>query len=390
MNLSRANRSEISDWWWTVDRPALVAMLALIGIGLMLAVAASPAASGGPLTEGNFHFAAKQIGFAALAVFMLCSTSMLTPVQVVRVALYVFVLALIGSAVAAFGGSETMGARRWLDLGWMTLQPSEFLKPGFAVLAAAILAERTPTRISKPVITLIILLPAVVVLLMQPDVGQTFLLIALWAALLFFAGMAFKWLFAIGGGLAGSGMLAYFSLQVIPRFQYIPRRMAQFLDPEKTGYQAGLSLKAFAHGGLFGVGPGAGTIKYRLPDAHSDFIFSVAGEEFGLALCTIIAVLFCLLAVRLLLRSAAAREPFAQLAGAGVAIVFAVQALVHMGVAVGLLPAKGMTLPFISYGGSSLFAVALTMGFALALIRQRPQIGSREEPLFGFLTGARV
>jgi cell division protein FtsW len=185
-------------------------------------------------------------------------------------------------------------------------------------------------------------------------------------------------------------MLAYFSLQVIPRFQYILRRIAQFLDPEKIGYQASLSLKAFAHGGLLGVGPGAGTIKYRLPDAHSDFIFSVAGEEFGLALCAIIAVLFCLLAVRLLLRSAAVREPFAQLAGAGLAIVFAVQALVHMGVAVGMLPAKGMTLPFISYGGSSLFAVALTMGFALALIRQRPQIGAHEEPLFGFLRGARA
>jgi cell division protein FtsW len=196
--------------------------------------------------------------------------------------------------------------------------------------------------------------------------------------------MALKWLFAIGGGMVGLGATAFLL------FPHVRHRVMQYLYPEQTGYQMALSLKAFAHGGLFGVGPGAGTVKYRLPDAHSDFIFSVAGEEFGLALCAIIAVLFCLLAVRLLLRSAAVREPFAQLAGAGLAIVFAVQAFVHMGVAVGLLPAKGMTLPFISYGGSSLFAVALTMGFALALIRQRPQIGSREQPLFGFLRGVRA
>jgi cell division protein FtsW len=166
--------------------------------------------------------------------------------------------------------------------------------------------------------------------------------------------------------------------------------LAQFFDPHQAGYQMGLSLKAFAHGGLFGVGPGAGTVKYRLPDAHSDFIYAVAGEEFGLVLCAVIALLFAVLTIRLLLRSAAAREPFAQLAGASLAIVVALQAFINMGVAVSLLPAKGMTLPFISYGGSSLFAVALTMGFALALIRHRPQIATREQPLFGFLRGARA
>jgi cell division protein FtsW len=173
-------------------------------------------------------------------------------------------------------------------------------------------------------------------------------------------------------------------------FPHVHHRIAQFLDPGQAGYQAGLALRAFAHGGLLGVGPGAGTIKYRLPDAHSDFIFAVAGEEFGLALCGFIAALFCLLAVRLLLRSAAMREPFAQLAGAGLAIVCALQAFINMGVAVNLLPAKGMTLPFISYGGSSLFAVAVTMGFALAITRQRPQIGGRSDPIFSFPKGARA
>jgi len=388
MNLSRANRSEFSDWWWTVDRLALAAMLALIAIGLMLAFAASPAASGGPLTEGDFRYAAKQIAFAIVAACILGGASMLTPLQVKRAALVVFVLALIATFVVAFAGSEILGARRWLNLGWVSLQPSEFLKPGFAVLAAAILAERTPTRIPKPVITLILLLPAVVALLLQPDVGQTFLLLALWAALLFFSGLTLKWIWAIGGGSAGLAVVTFLL------FSHVRRRvlqfLAQFFDPHQAGYQMGLSLKAFAHGGFFGVGPGAGTVKYRLPDAHSDFIFAVAGEEFGLFLCAVIALLFAVLTIRLLLRSAAAREPFTQLAGAGIAVVVAVQAFINMGVAVGLLPAKGMTLPFISYGGSSLFAMALTMGFALALIRHRPQIAAREQPLFGFLKGARA
>ena len=384
MNLSRASKSNYADWWWTVDRIALSAMLGLIAIGLMLAFAASPAASGGPLTEGNFHYAAKQIGFAAVAALILGGASLLSPAQVLRAAALVFALALVGCAVVLLAGNEVMGARRWIDLGWITLQPSEFLKPGFAVLVAAILAERAPTRVAKPVITLALLVTTVAVLMLEPDVGQTFLLVALWAALLFFAGLSLKWIWAIGGGSALLGTAAYFL------FPHVHHRVAQFLDPGQAGYQTGLSLKAFAHGGLLGVGPGAGTVKYRLPDAHSDFIFAVAGEEFGLVLCAIVALLFCVLAVRLLLRSAAAREPFAQLAGAGLAIVCALQAFINMGVAVSLLPAKGMTLPFISYGGSSLFAVALTMGFALALTRQRPLQASREEPLFGSLLGGRA
>jgi cell division protein FtsW len=186
----------------------------------------------------------------------------------------------------------------------------------------------------------------------------------------------------IGGGAAGLAGAAYLL------FPHVRHRILQFFDPAEKGYQAGLSLKAFAHGGLFGVGPGAGTVKYRLPEIHSDFIYAVAGEEFGLALCAVIALLFCFLAVRLLLRSAGARDPFAQLAGAGLSIVIALQAFINMGVAVNLLPAKGMTLPFISYGGSSLFAVALTMGFALALNRQRPQLELREESMFPMFRGA--
>jgi cell division protein FtsW len=208
----------------------------------------------------------------------------------------------------------------------------------------------------------------------QPDVGQTGLLMSLWGVMLFFWGVDFLWVFAFLGAAAALGFLAY---EIFP---HVHHRVLQYLSDSGTGYQAGLALKAFAHGGLAGVGPGAGTIKYRIPDAHSDFIFAVAGEEFGVLLCGLIVLLFCLLTVRLLLRAAGSRGAFSQLAGAGLAVVTAVQAFINMGVAVSLLPAKGMTLPFISYGGSSLFAVALTMGLALAVTRQRPKLAERAEP----------
>jgi len=263
------------------------------------------------------------------------------------------------------------------------LQPSEFLKPSFAILAAAILADTRPAPLPRPAITALVLTPALIILLLQPDVGQTFLLLGMWGAMLYFAGLALKWVWAIGGGAAGLATMAYFL------FPHVQHRVQQYFHPSEKGYQAGLSLKAFAHGGLLGVGPGAGTVKYRLPDVHSDFIFAVAGEEFGLWLCLIIAALFCVLTVRMLLRAAESKDPFAQLAGAGLAIVVALQAFINMGVAINLLPAKGMTLPFISAGGSSLFAVALTMGFALALGRQRPQVELQKTRLSPAYGGAR-
>jgi cell division protein FtsW len=382
--MNRADRSGFATWWWTIDRVALAAMLALIGVGLMLAFAASPAATGGPMTPGDFRYAVKQVAFALIAAGILFGASLLSLQQLKIVAAVTFALAMIGSFVVLFTGSEVLGAKRWIDLGWMTFQPSEFLKPGFAVLGAAILADRAPMRFPKPAITLMLIAPALGILLLQPDVGQTALLLALWGSLLFFAGVSLYWIGAIAGAGAALGGFAYLL------FPHVRHRIEQFLNPADTGYQAGLALKAFAHGGLTGVGPGAGTVKYSIPDAHSDFIFAVAGEEFGLALCAFVAVLFCVLNVRIMLRSATARDPFSQLAGAALAMVTALQAFINMGVAVSLLPAKGMTLPFISYGGSSLFAVAMTMGFALAVTRQRPKLEMREQPLMQVLRGARA
>ena len=383
MSISRADKGGFANWWFTVDKVALTGMALLIGIGLILAFAASPAITGGPVSAGDFRYAARQLTYASLALGIMASASLLTLRQVKITAAIVFAFALIGCFLVLFIGTDVLGARRELGFGLFSLQPSEFLKPSFAVLAAAVLADRAPLSLPKPVITFLLIAPAIGILLLQPDVGQTGLLISLWGAMLFFAGLPLFWV----GLMAGvTGLLGFGAYLVFP---HVHHRVAQYMSGSDIGYQAGLALKAFAHGGLSGVGPGAGTVKYRIPDAHSDYIFAVAGEEFGLILCLIIAALFCLLTVRLLLRSAAGRDAFCQLAGAGLAVVTAVQAFINMGVAVSLLPAKGMTLPFISYGGSSLFSIALTMGFALAVTRQRPKIGAREESLLQAL-GARA
>jgi cell division protein FtsW len=382
--LNRNDRRGAADWWWTVDRTALVAMIALVAVGLMLAFAASPAATGGPLTEGDFRYAAKQIAFAAIAVIVLGATSVLSLRAIKLTAALVYGAAIIGCAVVLLTGNEVLGAKRWIDLGWLTLQPSEFLKPSFAVLGAAILADNEKMVLPKEIVALLLAAPALLLLVLQPDVGQTGLLLALWGALLFFNGISLAWLGLLTGSCAALGGLAYL---VIP---HVHHRVEQFFNPQKQGYQTELALRAFAHGGLTGVGPGAGTVKYHLPDAQSDFIFAVAGEEFGILLCGLIALLFCVLCVRLLLRSARAGDAFSGLAGASLAIVVALQAFINMGVAVSLMPTKGMTLPFVSYGGSSLFAVALTMGFALAVTRQRSKIGERDCDLFGVLREARA
>lgn len=388
MTLSRDNRGRFADWWWTVDRVALFAMLGLIGIGLMLAFAASPAATAhNSVQAGNFRFAAKQIIFAAMAAVLVGTGSFLSAENLKKAAGLAYIISLLGLVLVLLTGTEVLGARRWIDLGWLTVQPSEFLKPSFAVLCAAALAHKVDTNFHRQLVSFVLVLPPLVLLILEPDVGQTGLLLALWGAMLFLDGISVTWVGAITtAGVALSG-LAYV---LIP---HVHHRVDQFLAGGKPGYQSGLALRAFERGGLAGVGPGAGTIKYHLPYAHSDFIFAVAGEEFGLVLCGLIAALFCVLSVRLLLRAAAAKDRFSQLSGAALALIVALQAFVNMGVAVNLLPAKGMTLPFISYGGSSLFAVAMTMGFALAVTRQRPSVvtlSKRDTDLLFGLSEARA
>jgi cell division protein FtsW len=364
MSLSRADNTGFSRWWWTVDRVSLLAVLSLMAIGMVLAFAASPAATGHGNAVGNFSYALKQLAFAATALCILIGTSLLSFKQARVAAAAIFALALVGAVLALLIGPNVNGAHRWLEFGGFKLEPSEFLKPAFAVLAAAFLADKLKRGFPGEAWTLGFLAPAILVLLFQPDVGQTALLTTLCVAMLFFAGLAYYWIAALGAGGALLATAAYFL------HPHVRERIAQFMDA--GGYQTGLALKAFEAGGITGVGPGAGVIKYRLPDAHTDFIFAVAGEEFGVALCILIAVLFGVVTIRLLLRAARSHEPFAQLAGAGLALAIGLQAFINMGVSLSVLPAKGMTLPLISYGGSSLFGVALTLGFALGLTRQRP------------------
>ncbi len=367
MIVSRTDRSGFAEWWWTIDRVALGGTLALIVIGVMLAFAASPAATGGFDTAGNFGYALKQLAFAVIAATVLFTASMLQPRQMRMLAAALFALAFIGAAVALFTGDEVSGARRWLNFGGLKLQPSEFIKPAFAVLAAAFLSDKLKRGYRGDLVLLAMVAPVVAVLLMQPDVGQTMLLVVLTVSMLFFAGLPYYWIAVMAAGTGGLAVLAYML------HPHVRERVNQFLDPS-TGYQTGLAMKAFENGGFAGVGPGAGIVKYRLPDSHTDFIYAVAGEEFGLLLCGLIVVLFAVVTIRLLLRSAKSRDPFVQLAGAGLALVVGLQAFINMGVNLSMLPAKGMTLPFVSYGGSSLLAVALTLGLALGVTRKRPQL----------------
>ncbi len=372
MSVSRADDSNFARWWWTVDRVAFTGVMLLMAIGLVLAFAASPAATGRVDAAGNFSYALKQIAFAGTAVLILIGTSLLDSKQTRILAASVFAMALIGAFVALVAGADVNGAHRWLEFGGLKLQPSEFLKPAFAILAAAFLADKLKRGFPGEAVTLGLLAPALAILLLQPDVGQTLLLGTLCVSMLFLSGLPYYWLAAMGAGSAGVATLAYFL------HPHVRERISQFID-SGPGYQTGLALKAFEAGGVVGVGPGAGTIKYRLPDAHTDFIFAVAGEEFGIALCILIAILFGVVTIRLLLRASRSHDPFAQLAGAGLALVIGLQAFINMGVSLSVLPAKGMTLPLISYGGSSLFAVALTLGFALGLTRQRPTLPEEME-----------
>jgi cell division protein FtsW len=367
MTLSRADNSGFARWWWTIDRVAFAGMMGLMAIGLVLAFAASPTATGNTVSAGNFSYALKQLAFAATAITILVGTSMIDSATTRIAAATIFALGLIGAWLALVIGVDINGAHRWLDFGGLALEPSEFLKPAFAVLAAAFLADKLKRGFPGELVTVALLAPAIIILLLQPDVGQTMLLSALCVVMLFLGGLAYYWLVAIG---AGGGLLAVLAYVLHP---HVRERIGQFFN-EGPGYQTGLSLQAFEAGGITGVGPGAGTVKFRLPDAHTDFIFAVAGEEFGIALCILIALLFGFVTIRIMLRASKSRDPFAQLAASGLAVVVALQAFINMGVSLSILPAKGMTLPLVSYGGSSLLAVSLTLGFALGLTRQRPAL----------------
>lgn len=364
--LSRTDRSVLANWWWTVDRWSLAAITTLIVAGVLLTLAASPAVAGRIGLE-PFYFVYRQLSFVAPALVMIFIVSLCGPRDVRRLALGLYVVSLLMMIATNIIGPEIKGAHRWLVFGPFSIQPSEFIKPAFVVMAAAALAESNKTP-GFPGLALALGLYSAVVglLVVQPDFGQTLLLSIVLAALLFLAGLRWFWIAGFAGLGVTGGIGAYF---LVP---HVASRIDRFINPESGDtFQVNAAMNAFVHGGMTGVGPGEGTVKFVLPDAHTDFIFAVAGEEFGLASCAVLIALFAIIVWRALQRALEESDHFIQLAASGLAVMFGLQAVINIAVSLSLMPAKGMTLPFVSYGGSSMLALALTVGMLLALTRER-------------------
>ena len=365
---SRTDRSTFSEWWWTVDRYLLFALIGLMVGGVVLSLAGSPAVAE-RLGLDSFHFAKRHIAFFLPAVAVMIAASFLTPRQVRRAAFIVFVTMTLLMVATLFVGEEIKGARRWISVGTFALQPSEFVKPAFVVLVAWLFAE-SGRRTDIPGNLFAVLLLAIVgaLLVAQPDFGQTLLVVIAWAALFFLSGVSWLWIGGIVAVGAAGVLLAYSTMP------HVADRVDRFLDPQGADtYQIDTALSSFLHGGWFGQGPGEGIVKRVLPDSHTDFIFAVAAEEFGIVVCILLVLAFAYIVVRGLMLSLKDEDAFTRLAAAGLMILFGVQSVINMAVNLNLMPAKGMTLPFISYGGSSLIALGFQMGLLLALTRRRHQ-----------------
>jgi cell division protein FtsW len=368
--LSRADNSLLGRWWWTVDRWTLAAVAALVFFGYVMMMAASPAVAA-HIRVSRDMFLLKQVVFLCAAMAILFTVSLLSPRGARRVALVGCALALLLTAMTLVTGSEIKGARRWLSLPGMSMQPSEFLKPFFAVVAAWMIAQgkRENTlalRLAWPTLALGIAGLIAVLLTLQKDMGMLAVLMGVLVIQLFVSGVHYVLIGTAMAGLGAAGYLAYLSLD------HVRRRVDKFLDPASGDtFQVDLAAKAFGSGGLLGRGPGEGRVKDYIPDSHADFVFAVAGEEFGLVVCMIIVLLFAFVALRGMLRMLAERDLYVVLAATGLAAGFGLQAFVNLASTLHLIPTKGMTLPFVSYGGSSALAVGLGVGLLLALTRRR-------------------
>jgi cell division protein FtsW len=372
---ARTDRSPLGMWWWTVDHWLLGIVAALILLGVWLSFGSSPAAAIRTGEGGPFHFAIRQTLFAGMAAAIVVGVSMLSPRNVRRLAFAVYLVMVAIMAALPFLGHQAKGATRWLDVGPLMLQPSEFVKPALAVLSAWMFAEAQKGQ-GVPGVSIAAGLWAVVValLLLQPDVGQTVLVTAVVGAAFFMAGMPMKWI----GGLAAAAMAGLVGIYFA--FDHFAARLNKFLNPEAADtHQVDRAAEAIAAGGLFGRGPGEGVMKRHVPDLHTDFIYSVAAEEFGLWFSLTLIGLFAALVLRGLYKALRLSDPFEQVAAAALFVLAGVQACINVAVNLNLMPTKGMTLPFISYGGSSMLAMGLTLGMALALTRRRP--GAYGQPI---------
>ena len=366
---SRVTEPVLPRWWRTIDKWSMTCIMVLFGIGLLLGLAASvPLASRNGLEP--FYYVQRQAFFGGLALAAMFAVSMMTPGMVRRLGVVGFVLAFAALALLpVFGTDFGKGAVRWFSFGFASVQPSEFLKPAFVIVVAWLMAASFDLN-GPPGKTISFAMAMVVVglLAMQPDFGQAALVLFGWGVIYFVAGAPMTLIGIVLGMVIIGGFGAYESSE------HFARRIDGFLTPDiDPRTQLGYATNAIQEGGFFGVGVGEGQVKWSLPDAHTDFIIAVAAEEYGLVLVLVIIALYTTVVVRSLMRLTKERDPFIRLAGTGLACIFGVQAMINMGVAVRLLPAKGMTLPFVSYGGSSVIAAGITVGALLALTRQRPQ-----------------
>ncbi len=367
--ISREQRTPLSEWWWTVDRLLLAAFITLMLGGVILSLAASPPVAA-RIGLDPFHFFNRHVFFLVPSLIVMLGVSFLSPRQVRRSALIVFTISIVLVVATLLFGPEVKGAKRWITILGLNIQASESLKPAFVVLVAWLFAE-SAKRPEMPATSMALglLLMTVTLLVLEPDFGQTMLLLMVWGALFFIAGMRMIWVF----GLMGAGAVGLFGAYLtVP---HVAGRIRRFMDPSSGDtFQVDTAMEAFTHGGWFGQGPGEGTVKRILPDSHTDFVFAVAAEEFGIILCLALLALFAFVVIRALSRAYASEDLFARFAAAGLAIMFGIQAAINMAVNLHLMPAKGMTLPFISYGGSSMISLAYGVGMLLALTRQRPRV----------------
>jgi cell division protein FtsW len=374
--VSRVDRSLMAEWWRTVDRLQIGAVLFLMLAGVLLSLAASPAVAE-RIDADMFHFVRRHAVFLLPAAVLFLAASFLTPKQVRRTSFVLFGLAVLLMIATLFIGVEVKGSRRWIAVAGMSLQPSELLKPGFVVITAWLFAENSRRPEIPGNLFAVILFGIVAALLLaQPDFGQTMLMAFVWGALFFMAGMSWAWIAVLGAAAAvGLGSAYLF-------FPHVAGRINRFVTGEGDNFQVETAREAIINGGWLGQGPGEGTVKRIIPDAHADFPFAVAAEEFGIIAAVLLVGLFAFIVLRGLRHALKEKDPYVRLSTAGLVSLFAIQSMIHLMVNLQMMPAKGMTLPFISYGGSSLLSMAIAMGFVVALTRKRPEM--RASSPYGF------
>jgi cell division protein FtsW len=365
---ARSDRSPIGVWWWTVDRWMLGVVALLIAIGVAMSFAASPAAAARMNVGDPFHFAVHQCVFAAAAAVILIVVSMLDVRTVRRSAFFIWLFAIAVMIALPFLGHNAKGATRWLAFGGFTLQPSEFMKPALIILVAWMFSEGQKGQgVPGVSIAFALYFVSIGLLLIQPDIGQTVLITIAFGAAFWMAGVPLSWVMLLGG-VAIAGLSSTYFL-----FPHVASRVDRFLSPDNADtHQVDRAAEAIAAGKLFGRGPGEGVMKRHVPDLHTDFIYSVAAEEYGLIFSLLLISLFAFVVIRGLYRAMKLSDPFEQVAAAGLFVLVGQQAFINVAVNLNMIPTKGMTLPFISYGGSSMLAMGLTLGMALALTRRRP------------------